>query len=116
MKIFLSGEIYNLQIYKAPLGCFRSVCNFLRASCGTLILAIVEFINLKGEKSQKFPKVSSHDYVTRSSWLNCALRGDEPVYWVSIGQQWFVHGGTGSVKEGAGSSRNAVYVLCVYLS
>ena len=22
---------------------------------------------------------------TRSSWLNCALRDDEPVYWVSIG-------------------------------
>ena len=21
----------------------------------------------------------------RSSWLNCALRGDEAVYWVSIG-------------------------------
>ena len=23
---------------------------------------------------------------TRSSWLNCALRGDEAVYWVSIRQ------------------------------
>ena len=23
--------------------------------------------------------------VTRSSWLNCALRDDEAVYWVSIG-------------------------------
>ena len=23
---------------------------------------------------------------TRSSWLNCALRGDEAVYWVSLGQ------------------------------
>ena len=22
---------------------------------------------------------------TRSSWLNCALRGDEAVYWVSVG-------------------------------
>ena len=22
---------------------------------------------------------------TRSSWLNCALRGDEAVYWVSLG-------------------------------
>ena len=29
---------------------------------------------------------------TRSSWLNCALRGDEAVYWVSIGQQcgWYL--------------------------
>ena len=26
---------------------------------------------------------------TRSSWLNCALRGDKAVYWVSIGQQWW---------------------------
>ena len=26
-------------------------------------------------------------FQTRSSWLNCALRGDEAVYWVSIGQQ-----------------------------
>ena len=24
---------------------------------------------------------------TRSSWLNCALRGGEAVYWMSIGQQ-----------------------------
>ena len=24
---------------------------------------------------------------TRSSWLNCALRGDEAVFWVSRGQQ-----------------------------
>ena len=23
--------------------------------------------------------------LTRSSWLNCALRDDETVYWVSIG-------------------------------
>ena len=34
---------------------------------------------------------------TRSSWLNCALRGDEAVFWVSIGQQWLVLGGTESV-------------------
>ena len=27
------------------------------------------------------------DKITRLSWLNCALRGDEAVYWVSIGQQ-----------------------------
>ena len=32
---------------------------------------------------------------TRSSWFNCALRGDEAVYWVSIGQQWLVYSGTG---------------------
>ena len=25
------------------------------------------------------------DVKTRSSWLNCALRDDEAVYWVSIG-------------------------------
>ena len=25
------------------------------------------------------------DKKTRSSWLNCALRDDEAVYWVSIG-------------------------------
>ena len=35
--------------------------------------------------------------ITRLSWLNCALRGDEAVYWVSIGQQWLVPGGTESV-------------------
>ena len=33
---------------------------------------------------------------SRFSWLNCALRGDEAVYWVSIGQQWLVLGGTES--------------------
>ena len=30
----------------------------------------------------------------RSSWINCALQGDKAVYWVSIGQQWLVLGGT----------------------
>ena len=34
---------------------------------------------------------------TRSSWLNYALRDDEAVYWVIIGQQWLVLGGTESV-------------------
>ena len=28
--------------------------------------------------------------VTRSSWLSCALRGDEAMYWVSIVHQWLV--------------------------
>ena len=28
---------------------------------------------------------------TRSSWLNCGLRDDEAVYWVSIGQHgWYL--------------------------
>ena len=38
---------------------------------------------------------------TRPSWLNCALRGNETVYWVSIGQQWFVLGGTISQNKDA---------------
>ena len=42
-------------------------------------------------------KKGSKDNVNRSSWLDCALRGDEAVYWVSIGQQWLVLGGTESV-------------------
>ena len=37
---------------------------------------------------------------TGSSWFNCALRGDEAVYWVSKGQQWLVLGGTVSVWGG----------------
>ena len=28
--------------------------------------------------------------ITRSSWLNCALQGDEVVYWVSVRQQCMV--------------------------
>ena len=36
---------------------------------------------------------------TRSSWLNCSLRGDEAVYWVSIGQQSLVLGGTEPVRR-----------------
>ena len=38
---------------------------------------------------------------TRSSWLNCALRDDEAVYWVSVGPEVeFVHAVSagGSVK------------------
>ena len=27
----------------------------------------------------------SEIFLTRSSWLNCALRDDEAMYWVSIG-------------------------------
>ena len=27
----------------------------------------------------------NHQFETRSSWLNCALRVDEALYWVSIG-------------------------------
>ena len=27
----------------------------------------------------------------KSCWLKCVLRGDEAVYWVSIGQQWSQH-------------------------
>ena len=34
---------------------------------------------------------------TRSFWINCALKGDEAVYWVSIGQRWLVLDGTESV-------------------
>ena len=30
--------------------------------------------------------------LTRSNWLNCVLRGDDVVYWVSIRQQWFILG------------------------
>ena len=33
-------------------------------------------------------------FLTRSSWLNCALRAGVAVYWVSIGQQWLELGGT----------------------
>ena len=56
--------------------------------------------------------------MTRSSWLNCALRDDEAVYWVSIGhcmswmngktlwvsvgRYWLAHSGTGSVWSGTG--------------
>ena len=35
----------------------------------------------------------------RSSWLNCALRGDEAVYWLSIGQQCLLLDGTLSQHE-----------------
>ena len=34
---------------------------------------------------------------TRFSWLSCALRGDEAVHWVGMGQQQLVLGGTESV-------------------
>ena len=37
---------------------------------------------------------------TRSSWLNCALRHDEAVYWVSIGHYEAVAvDDTGSVED-----------------
>ena len=33
-------------------------------------------------------------------WLNCALRVDEAIYWIGIGHQWLVLGGTESVWGG----------------
>ena len=37
-------------------------------------------------------------FETRSSWLNCALRDDEAVFWVSIGQKQMVIDDTGSLE------------------
>ena len=39
-----------------------------------------------GNKPRKLCSKMKERYgITRSSWLNCALRDDEAVYWVSIG-------------------------------
>ena len=54
-----------------------------------------------GEGKQIWRKIGEGEE-TRSSWLNCALRGDEPVCWVRIGQQGLVLGGTESIKGGTG--------------
>ena len=54
-----------------------------------------------GEGKQIWRKLEEGEE-TRSSWLNCALRGDEPVCWVRIGQQGLVLGGTESIKGGTG--------------
>ena len=42
------------------------------------------------------PKYQQILAATRSSWLNCALRDDEAVYWVSIALQRLGFGGTES--------------------
>ena len=42
---------------------------------------------LSEEKSISLQRLAE----TRSSWLNCALRGEKAVYWVSIGQQWLAN-------------------------
>ena len=53
---------------------------------------------------------------TRSSWLNCALRADEAVYWVSIGQLWLVFGGTESVWGGTSWSVEGIYAFIYWKS
>ena len=45
---------------------------------------------------------------TRSSWLNCALRDDEAVYWVSIGPYEALAVGTGLYWVSRGH-------LCLYI-
>ena len=35
--------------------------------------------------SQDIQQMERNNDQTRSSWLNCGLRDDEAVYWVSIG-------------------------------
>ena len=58
----------------------------------TLILASPQIYYFPG---RHFGRESN--MLTRSSWLNCALRDDEALYWVSLVQQWLVLGGTESV-------------------
>ena len=38
-----------------------------------------------GKSYVRFIRTNGRHKKTRSSWLNCALRDDEAVYWVSIG-------------------------------
>ena len=71
-----------------------------------MLLSILEIpidISLSTFKASCLPKFRSLDlkplWLTRSSWLNCALRDDEDVYWVSIGHYEAVEvGDTGSVE------------------
>ena len=52
---------------------------------------------------------------TRSSWLNCALRGDEVVYWVNIGQQWLVLSQYEAVPVGIWCDWVRRKHLCLYI-
>ena len=49
----------------------------------TTVIQGQKFYTLKACKLRFF--ADKNISVTRSSWLNCALRDDEAVYWVSIG-------------------------------
>ena len=56
-----------------------------------MLVSIVRKMRLKTQanrwhliRKNKHP-TRTNIYVTGSSWLNCALRDDEAVYWVSIG-------------------------------
>ena len=80
--------------------------NFNPGYCGVLISKV--------KKVKSFQRYSANDYVIRSSWLNRALRVDEHVYWVSMGQQWLVHGGTESAK--AVPVGNWCYIYLIFVS
>ena len=43
------------------------------------------------------PMQKDPDNTDGIKWLNCVLRGDEAVCWVSTGQQWLVLSGIGSL-------------------
>ena len=49
-----------------------------------MIIMLVDHIKYKQEEGKK-KYIVTKEVKTRSSWLNCALRDDEAVYWVSIG-------------------------------
>ena len=68
--------------------------NSIRENCAQINLNPNQIFSLKVHI--KIISIYEKDW-TRSSWLNCALRFNEAVYWVSIGQQLLVLGGTGSV-------------------
>ena len=63
------------------------------------------------EEVAQFWYLKPPQFSIRSSRLNSALRCDETVYWVSIGQQWLVLGGTRSIFKATINSRSYWYIF-----
>ena len=60
---------------------FANICHFQNFARIVLFKFVVSDIITCNSFLQYLPFV----ILTRSSWLNCALRDDEAVYWVSLG-------------------------------
>ena len=69
-------EMFKRQIPSTPLSLWKHQRRIFTSH---------ELYQNRGRVGSRPILVSLHLVQTRSSWLNCALRDDEAVYWVSRG-------------------------------
>ena len=81
------GVEWSGSLDRYPIDCYEYL-----SPCGAKKIANISTYSILAVWHQPIVKIDVEDWKTakkektRSSWFNCALRDDEAVYWVSIGQ------------------------------